>query len=81
MIKLTIVLLLYLIGINPVTVVVHGCTGRDVDMTVVIGEILVQDGRLADGGREREMEIVRLAQESVKGILDRCSSDREAMKT
>lgn len=36
--------------INPVNAVVHGCTGCDVDMTVVNGETLVQDGRLADGG-------------------------------
>ncbi|KAJ5317070.1 hypothetical protein N7508_001578 [Penicillium antarcticum] len=64
-------------AVNSVITVVHGCTGRDVDMTVVNGEILVQDGRLAVGGREKEKEIVRLAQESVKGILERCNSDRE----
>jgi cytosine/adenosine deaminase-related metal-dependent hydrolase len=64
-------------AVNPVTTVVHGCTGRDVDMTVVNGEILVEDGKLAVGGREKEMEIVRLAQHSVKGILGRCNSGRE----
>jgi cytosine/adenosine deaminase-related metal-dependent hydrolase len=63
--------------VNPVTTVVHGCTGRDVDMTVVNGEILVEDGKLAVGGREKEMEIVRLAQKSAKGLLERCNRGRE----
>ncbi|KAJ6069715.1 hypothetical protein N7499_011602, partial [Penicillium canescens] len=64
-------------AVNPVTTVVHGCTGRDVDMTVVNGEILVEDGKLAIGGRDKEMEIVRLAQKSVKGLLERCNLGRE----
>ncbi|KAJ5287918.1 hypothetical protein N7478_003604 [Penicillium angulare] len=64
-------------GVNPVTAVVHGCTGRDVDMTVVNGEILVENGLLTHGGRKGEMEIVRKAQVSVEGILERCNRDRE----
>ena len=64
-------------AVSPVTTVVHGCTGRDVDMTVINGDILVEGGKLAIGGREKEMEIVRMAQTSVKGLLDRCNRDRE----
>ena len=33
-------------GLDPVTVVVYSCTGSDVDMVVVDGEILVQGGNL-----------------------------------
>lgn len=41
-------------SVSPVTTVVHGCTGRDVDMTVVNGEILVKEGRLFEGpGQKR----------------------------
>ncbi|KAJ5092978.1 hypothetical protein N7456_008839 [Penicillium angulare] len=64
-------------GVSPVTAVVHGCTGRDVDMTVVNGEILVENGMLAHGGRQMEVEIVHKAQVSVEGILERCNRDRE----
>ena len=38
-------------AVNPVTTVVHGCTGRDADMTVVNGEVLVKEGRLVRGAR------------------------------
>ncbi|PYH91550.1 guanine deaminase [Aspergillus ellipticus CBS 707.79] len=44
-------------GAGAVTTVVHGCTGRDVDVTMVDGEILVEGGVLVNGGREREREI------------------------
>jgi cytosine/adenosine deaminase-related metal-dependent hydrolase len=64
-------------AVSPVTTVVHGCTGRDVDMTVVNGDILVEDGTLAVGGREKEMAIVRMAQTSVKGLLERCNAGRD----
>lgn len=64
-------------AVSPVTTVVHGCTGRDVDMTVVNGDILVEDGRLAVGGREKEMAIVRMAQSSVQGLLERCNAGRD----
>ncbi|KAL4862691.1 hypothetical protein BDV12DRAFT_190246 [Aspergillus spectabilis] len=57
-------------GVTAVTTVVHGCTGRDVSLVMVDGEILVRDGVLVDGGREREMEIVRNAQVAVRGIRE-----------
>ncbi|KAJ5682129.1 uncharacterized protein N7477_002069 [Penicillium maclennaniae] len=63
-------------AVSPVTTIVHGCTGRDVDMTVVNGDILVENGKLAIGGREKEMEIVRMAQVSVKALLERCNAGR-----
>ncbi|KAJ5721683.1 uncharacterized protein N7483_009617 [Penicillium malachiteum] len=64
-------------AVSPATTVVHGCTGRDVDMTVVNGEILVEMGQLVLGGRDMEMEIVCKAQLAAEGILDRCNSGRE----
>ncbi|KAJ5915861.1 hypothetical protein N7454_011002 [Penicillium verhagenii] len=64
-------------AVNVVTTVVHGCTGRDVDMTIVNGEILVEGGELVKGGRVREMDIVGQAQVAIKGILLRCNGGRE----
>lgn len=64
-------------GVTPVTTVVHGCTGRDVDMTVVDGEILVEDGTLVHGGRDKELDIVDKAQRSIQGILQRCNEGKE----
>jgi cytosine/adenosine deaminase-related metal-dependent hydrolase len=64
-------------GVTPVTTVVHGCTGRDVDMTVVDGEILVENGVLVHGGRDKELDIVANAQRSIVGILQRCNEGQE----
>jgi cytosine/adenosine deaminase-related metal-dependent hydrolase len=64
-------------AVSPVTTVVHGCTGRDVDMTVVNGVILVREGRLVRGGRSEELNIIRMAQEAVEGLLQRCNQERE----
>jgi cytosine/adenosine deaminase-related metal-dependent hydrolase len=63
-------------GVSPVTTVVHGCTGRDVDMTVVDGRIVVMSGQLVDGGRAKEMDIIAKAQRAARGILQRCNMDR-----
>ncbi|GAM44095.1 hypothetical protein TCE0_060r19442 [Talaromyces pinophilus] len=63
-------------GVSPVTTVVHGCTGRDVDITVVDGRIVVMDGLLVDGGRVKEMDIIGKAQRAARGILQRCNADR-----
>jgi cytosine/adenosine deaminase-related metal-dependent hydrolase len=63
-------------GVSPVTTVVHGCTGRDVDMTVVDGRIVVMNGQLVDGGRAREMDIIGKAQRAARGIVTRCNMDR-----
>ncbi|EED13590.1 guanine deaminase, putative [Talaromyces stipitatus ATCC 10500] len=63
-------------GVTSVTTVVHGCTGRDVYITVVNGRIVVRNGQLADGGCLKEMEIIRKAQSAAKGILRRCNMNR-----
>ncbi|RAK96801.1 amidohydrolase [Aspergillus ibericus CBS 121593] len=57
-------------GVSAITTVVHGCTGRDVDMTMVDGRVLVADGRLVDG---QELEILRAAKLASRGIRARCS--------
>lgn len=64
-------------GVSPLTTVIHGCTGRDVDITMVNGEILVENGILKIGGRDKEREIVGSAQHAVKNILRRCNADRD----
>lgn len=64
-------------GVSPVTTVVHGCTGRDVDITMVNGEILVENGVLKVGGKEKEREIVNSAQKAVRNILQRCNASRD----
>lgn len=63
-------------GVSPVTTVVHGCTGRDVDITVVDGRIVVMDGLLVDGGRVKELDIIGKAQRAARGILQRSNADR-----
>ncbi|PWY74306.1 hypothetical protein BO70DRAFT_388957 [Aspergillus heteromorphus CBS 117.55] len=59
-------------GVSAITTVVHGCTGRDVEMTMVDGRVLVADGVLVDGGREKEREIVHQARMASRGIRGRC---------
>ncbi|GKZ17743.1 hypothetical protein AbraIFM66951_010851 [Aspergillus brasiliensis] len=61
-------------GASVITTVVHGCTGRDVDLTMVDGEILVVGGRLVGG---HEAEIISLAQRASRGIRARCRSRTE----
>lgn len=63
-------------GVSPVTTVVHGCTGRDVHITMVDGRILIQDGILVTGGRGKETEIVNKAKIAAKEILQRCNKNR-----
>jgi cytosine/adenosine deaminase-related metal-dependent hydrolase len=55
-------------GISPVTVVVHSCTGGDVDMVVVDGKILVKGSKLVSGDED---EILKAARISVRGIRER----------
>ncbi|KAH6699015.1 5-methylthioadenosine/S-adenosylhomocysteine deaminase n1 [Leptodontidium sp. MPI-SDFR-AT-0119] len=55
-------------GISPVTVVVHSCTGRDVEMVVVDGKVLVKAGNLVSGDEDK---ILNAAKMSVKGIRQR----------
>ncbi|KAF9891597.1 hypothetical protein FE257_003608 [Aspergillus nanangensis] len=66
-------------GVSAVTTVVHGCTGRDVALTMVDGKILVDNGVLVDGGRDNEMEIVNSARQAVQGILSRCNASRDEL--
>lgn len=55
-------------GLDPVTVLVYSCTGRDVEMVVVDGQVLVEDGKLV---KQDEKDIMDAARKSVKGIRDR----------
>ncbi|KAI1337464.1 hypothetical protein F5Y15DRAFT_154937 [Xylariaceae sp. FL0016] len=55
-------------GMDPVSLVVGSCTGRDVSHVFVDGKMLVEDGRLlcADEG-----SIAQAARKSIKGIRER----------
>lgn len=55
-------------GVGPVTTVVYSCTGADVEMVVVDGEVLVQGGKLV---KMDEGEILEAARKSIKGIRER----------
>ncbi|KAE9374988.1 5-methylthioadenosine/S-adenosylhomocysteine deaminase [Stipitochalara longipes BDJ] len=55
-------------GLDPMTVVVYSCSGSDVEMVVVDGEILVEGGKLV---KLDEGEIIEAAKRSVKGIRER----------
>lgn len=55
-------------GVDPMTTVVYSCTGADVEMVVVDGEILVRNGKLVNMNEE---EIIEAARKSVKGIRKR----------
>ncbi|KAL4876324.1 hypothetical protein BJY04DRAFT_200032 [Aspergillus karnatakaensis] len=67
-------------GVTAATTVVHGCTGRDVSLVMVDGKILVRDGVLEDGGREKEMEIIRHAQVAAREIRERCKAKGNNIK-
>lgn len=55
-------------GMGPVSLVVGCCTGRDVEMVMVDGTVLVDGGKLVGVDEE---EIVRAARRSIKGIRER----------
>lgn len=55
-------------GVDPVTTVVYTCTGSDVDMVVVDGEVLVKNGKLV---RVDEDEIKSSARKAILGIRER----------
>ncbi|KUI64771.1 hypothetical protein VM1G_00087 [Cytospora mali] len=55
-------------GIDPVTVVVHSCTARDVEMVVVDGVVVVEDGSLVTMDED---EIARNARKAISGIRER----------
>ncbi|KUI56284.1 hypothetical protein VP1G_03646 [Cytospora mali] len=55
-------------GIDPMTVVVHSCTARDVEMVVVDGVVVVENGSLVTMD---ENEIARNARKAVSGVRER----------
>jgi cytosine/adenosine deaminase-related metal-dependent hydrolase len=55
-------------GVDPVTTVVHSCTGRDVEMVVVNGVVKVQGCELVGVDEEMLMEDARVC---VRGIRER----------
>lgn len=55
-------------GVDPMTTVVYSCTGVDVEMVVVDGEVLVNGGELV---KLDEGEIIEAAKKSIKGIRER----------
>lgn len=55
-------------GIDPVTVIVNSCTAADVEMVVVDGAVVVENGELVTMDEE---EVVRNAREAIKGIRAR----------
>lgn len=55
-------------GMDPVSLVVGCCTGRDVEMVLVDGEVLVEGGRLVGVD---EAEVVAAARRSIRGIRQR----------
>jgi cytosine/adenosine deaminase-related metal-dependent hydrolase len=61
-------------GIDPVTALIHSCTGRDVDMVVVDGRILVKAGILVNVD---EAKILKEARTSIKGIRNRSGVTRQ----
>ncbi len=55
-------------GVGPMTTLVYSCTGADVEMVIVDGEVLVQGGKLVTMD---ELEIIEAAKKSIKGIRAR----------
>ncbi|KAL3427920.1 hypothetical protein PVAG01_01429 [Phlyctema vagabunda] len=55
-------------GLDPMTTAVYSCTGRDVDMTVVDGVVLVENGTLVSGD---DGEILSEARRAIHGIRER----------
>lgn len=54
-------------GVDPITIVVYSCTGRDVESVVVDGRLLVHDHRLL---KQNEVEIVKEAQTVSQRLRD-----------
>jgi len=64
-------------GIHPPTLVVHSCSGRDVDMVIINGEVVVEKGRLT---RVDEDQIKRAAREAIVGIRKRSGISAQPLK-
>ena len=54
-------------GVDPITILVYSCTGRDVESVVVDGRLLVQDHKLL---KQDEAEIVKEAQAVSQRLRD-----------
>jgi cytosine/adenosine deaminase-related metal-dependent hydrolase len=65
-------------GLDPVTVAVYSCTGRDVDMVVVDGVVCVENGELV--GMD-EGVIIEDARRSIKGIRERAGVKNDNGRT
>lgn len=55
-------------GVDPMTTVVYSCTGTDVEMVCVDGELLVDNGKLV---KVDEDELIDAAKMSIKNIRER----------
>lgn len=55
-------------GMDPVTVIVHSCTGSDVETVVVDGQTLVEGGKLV---LVNEQDVVKRAKTAIAGIRTR----------
>lgn len=55
-------------GLNPMTVVVYSCSGSEVEMVVVDGEVLVSEGKLV---KMDEGEVIEAAKRTIQGIRER----------
>ena len=55
-------------GVDPMTTIVYSCTGADVSMVVVDGEVLVREGKLVKMDEEK---IIGDARKSITGIRER----------
>lgn len=64
-------------GLHPATVVVHCCTGQDVDMVLIDGEVLVKNGALV---RLDEGDIKRTSRTAIAGIRSRSRINAQPCK-
>ena len=65
-------------GLDPVTVAVYSCTGRDVEMVVVDGIVLVENRALV--GVDEDV-IIEDAKKSIKGIRKRAGIKKGSGRT
>ena len=64
-------------GIHPPTLVVHSCSGRDVVMVVVNGEVVVENGTLT---KVDEEQVKAAAREHIVGIRKRSGISAQPLK-
>lgn len=64
-------------GMHPATAIVHSCSGSDVEMVVVDGRILVENGMLV--GTNEEI-VKKFAREAITGIRSRSGVNAQPLK-